>query len=125
MTFTVSLAELSIFIIAIAFLILVVSVIPTLIQLRQTGKALQELSEEGKRFLAEVKETAHRVNGQVTDLEEAVKKVRDVSLKAAGVAEVVLDAVKGPVVTLAGVIAGITYGLKHFKKGKGGENNVQ
>lgn len=125
MTFTVSLAELSIFLIAIAFLILVVSVIPTLIQLRQTGKALQELSEEGKRFLAEIKEMTHRVNGQVTDMEEAVKRVRDVTLKATAVAEVVVEAVKGPVVTLAGVLAGIKFGLKHFKKGKGGESNVQ
>lgn len=117
MTFTVSLAELSIFIIAIAFLILVVSAIPTLIQLKQTGKALQEFSEEGKKFLEDAKGIAHRVNGQVGDMEEAVKKVRDVSLKAAGVAEVIVDAIKGPAVTLAGVIAGITFGLKHFRKG--------
>jgi len=123
MTFTVSLAELSIFIIAIAFLILVVSVIPTLIQLRQTGKALQELSEEGKKLLADVKEITHKVNGQVGDMEEVVKKVRDVTIKATGVAEVIVDAVKGPAVTLAGVIAGITFGIKHFRKG--GEEDVR
>ena len=123
MTFTVSLAELSVFIIAIAFLILVVSAIPTLIQLRQTGRALQELSEEGKRFLADIKEITHRVNGQVSDMEEAVKKLRDVTLKATGVAEVVIDAIKGPVVKIAGVMAGITFGLKHFRKG--GKENVR
>ncbi|MBF8250816.1 MAG: hypothetical protein HW382_444 [Deltaproteobacteria bacterium] len=123
MTFTVSLAELSVFIIAIAFLILVVSAIPTLIQLRQTGRALQELSEEGKRFLADIKEITHRVNGQVSDMEEAVKKLRDVTLKATGVAEVVIDAIKGPVVKIAGVMAGLTFGLKHFRKG--GKENVR
>lgn len=122
MTFTVSLTELSVFIIAIAFLILVVSVIPTFIQLRQTGRAIQELSEEGKKLLAELKETAHRVNGQVVDMEEAVKRVRDVALKATGVAEIVVDAIKGPVVKLGGVMAGIKFGLKHFRKG--GEKNV-
>jgi len=121
MTFTVSLGELSIFIIAIAFLILVVSVIPTFIQLRQTGKALQELSEEGKRFLADVKEITHKINGQVGDMEEPLKKLRDVTLKATEVAEIVVDAVKGPAVTVAGVLAGITFGLKHFRKG-GGED---
>jgi len=123
MTFTVSLAELSVFIIAIAFLILVVSAIPTLIQLRQTGRALQELSEEGKRFLADIKEITHRVNGQVSDMEDAVKRLRDVTLKATGVADVVVDAIKGPVVKIAGVMAGITFGLKHFRKG--GKENVR
>lgn len=123
MTFTVSLAELSIFIIAISFLILVVSLIPAIIQLRQTAKAVQEFSEEGKRVLEDVKEITHRVNGQVGDVEEAVKKLRDVTLKATGVAEVVIDAIKGPVVKFAGVMAGITFGLKHFRKG--GKENVR
>src|SRR4030066_2509876 len=117
MTFTVSLAELSIFIIAISFLILVVSLIPAIIQLRQTAKAVQEFSEEGKRVLEDVKGITHRGNGPVGDVEEAVKKLRDVTLKATGVAEVVIDAIKGPVVKIAGVVAGLTFGLKNFRKG--------
>lgn len=123
MTFTVTLAELSVFIIAISFLILVVSIIPTLIQLRQTGKALQELSEQGIKVLEDVKEITHKVNGNVSDLDETVKKVKDVSLKAAGVVEVIVNAVRGPAVTLAAAIAGVTFGLKHFRKG--GEKDVQ
>ena len=118
MTFTVSLAELSIFIIAISFLILVVSLIPAITQLRQTAKAVQEFSEQGKRVLEDVKEITHRVNGQVGDMEETVKKFKDVTLKATGVAEVVIDAIKGPVLKMAGVMAGITFGLKHFRKGE-------
>lgn len=123
MTFTVTLAELSVFIIAISFLILVVSIIPTLIQLRQTGKALQELSEQGIKVLEDVKEITHKVNGNVSDLDEAVKKVKDVGLKAAGIAEIVVDALKGPAITLAGVLAGIKFGLKHFRKED--KSNVQ
>lgn len=115
MTFTVSLAELSIFIIAIAFLILVVSAIPTLLQLRQTAKALQDFSDEGKKLLTDMKEIAHKVNDQVTDMEEAVKKVRDVSIKAAGVTGAIVDAIKKPAITLA--IAAIMFGIKHFRKG--------
>lgn len=121
MTFTVSLTELSFFIIAISFLILVVSLIPAIMQLRQTGKALQEFSEQGKRVLEDVKEITHSVNGQVGDMEEAVKKFRDVTVKATGVADIVVDAIKGPVVKIAGVMAGVKFGLKHFRKG-GGEN---
>lgn len=119
MTFTVSLTELSFFIIAISFLILVVSLIPAIMQLRQTGKALQEFSEQGKRVLEDVKEITHSVNGQVGDMEEAVKKFRDVTVKATGVADIVVDAIKGPVVKIAGVMAGVKLGLKHFRKGGG------
>lgn len=115
MTFTVSLAEFSIFIIAISFLILVISAILTLFQLRQTAKALQDFSEEGKTLIAEVKEITHKVNGQVSDMGEAVKKVKDVSLKAAEVTGVIVDAIKKPAITLA--IAGIMFGIKHFRKG--------
>ena len=122
MTFTVSLSEISIFIIAIAFLVLVVSIIPALIQLRQTGRAIQELSEEGKKLLAEVKETVHKVNAQVTDMEDAVKKIRDITLKATGVAGVIIDAVRSPVTKLSALLAGIRFGLKYFRKG--GEKNV-
>lgn len=117
MTFTVSLAELSIFIIAISFLILVISAIPALLQLRQTAKALQEFTDEGKRLVADVKEITQKVNGQVGEMEEAVKKVKEASLKAAGVAGAVADAIKKPAVTLA--IAAIMFGIKHFRKGGG------
>lgn len=123
MTFTVSISELSVFIIAIAFLILVISAIPVFIQLRQTAKAVQELSEEGKRVLEDVKEITEKVNVQVSDMEEAIKKIKDVTLKTTGVAEIIVDAIKGPVVKIAGVMAGMKFGLKHFRKG--GKDDVR
>lgn len=123
MTFTVSLSELSVFIIAIAFLILVISAIPVFIQLRQTAKAVQELSEEGTKVLEDVKEITEKVNVQVSDMEEAVKKIREVTLKTTGVAEIIVDAIKGPVVKIAGVMAGMKFGLKHFRKG--GKDDVR
>lgn len=123
MTFTVSISELSVFIIAIAFLILVISAIPVFIQLRQTAKAVQELSEEGKRVLEDVKEITEKVNVQVSDMEEAVKKIKDITLKTTGVAEIIVDAIKGPVVKIAGIMAGMKFGLKHFRKG--GEDDVR
>lgn len=49
MAFTISLMELSIFIIAITFFILVIYLIPAIIQLRYTAKSLQELSDLAKK----------------------------------------------------------------------------
>lgn len=49
MTFTISLMELSLFIIAITFFILVIYLIPTVIQLRQTARSIQELSDLAKK----------------------------------------------------------------------------
>ncbi|MBF0633563.1 MAG: DUF948 domain-containing protein [Nitrospinae bacterium] len=116
MTFTVSLTELSVFIIAIAFLMLVVSAIPALIQLRQTARTLEAFSQDGKRFLADIKEITHKVNGQVSDMEESVTKLRNVTIKAIGIAEVAVDAIKDPVIKIAGLVAVLTLGLKHLRK---------
>lgn len=49
MTLTISLMELSIFIIAITFFILVIYLIPAIIQLRQTARSIEELSELAKK----------------------------------------------------------------------------
>lgn len=117
MTFTVSLAELSLFIIAIAILILVLSLVPVFIQLRRTAKALQELSEDGKRVLADVKDITDMVKNQVSDLGEASHKVKEVVLKATGIAGVLLDGIGGVALKIAGLIAGLTFGLKQFGKG--------
>lgn len=123
MTFTITLTELSFFIIAVSFLVLVVSIIPALLQLRQTGRALQEFAEEGKTVLSEVKEITRRVNGQVAGLDEAVRSVSNVTLKAAGLAEALIDTIRVPAVTIAGLIAGVGMGFKHFRKG--GEKDVR
>jgi hypothetical protein len=117
MTFTVSLAELSLFIIAIAILILVVSLVPALIQLRRTARALQELSEDGKRVLADVKEITLMVKNQVSDMGDAAHKVREVVLKATGIAGVLVDGIGGAALKIVGLIAGLTFGLKQFGKG--------
>lgn len=116
MTFSISLTEISVLIIVIAALILVAYAIPALIQLRRTGEALQVFSEDGKRFFADIKEITHKLNGQVSDMDDAVRRLRDVTLKATGVAEVVVDAIKEPVIKIAGVMAGLSAGLKHFRK---------
>lgn len=120
MTFTVSFLDLSLLIIAIAFLILVIFAVPTLLQLRKTAKSLQEFSEEGKIFLGDAKEITSKINEHLGSMDEALTRVKDVSMKATSLVEVVVDALK-PMVTYAGILAAIVFGIKQFKKG-GGED---
>lgn len=124
MTFTVTIAELSIFIVAIAFFILVIYLIPAIIQFRSTARAVEELSQKGKEAMEEVSSFAKKLNAQAEDIGGVVKKITDTGLKAVYLMEVVINQLKGPIITLTSIIAGIEFGLKHFKK-KEGDKNVR
>ena len=87
MTFTVSLWEISIFFIAITFFILVIYLIPTIIQLRQTARSLEELSDLAKR--------------QIKGLEEIING---------------LGQLRGPVAALVSLISSIRSGRGKFRK---------
>lgn len=88
MTLTISLMELSIFLIAITFFILVIFLVPTIIQLRQTARSVEELVELAKK--------------QVKGLEEVING---------------FSQWKSPLAALAGLIAFIRSGLTKIKKG--------
>lgn len=87
MTLTITLTELSILLIAIAFFILVVYLIPTIIQLRQTARTIQELSEA--------------VKSQVKELEVMVKG---------------FGQLHKPIITLVSLITGIICGIRQSRK---------
>lgn len=116
MTFTVTIAELSIFLAAIAFFILVIYLIPAIIQLRNTAKAVEDISQRGKEAMEDISSLVKKLNGQAEDIGGVVKKVTDVGLKAAHLADIVVNQLKGPIITVTSIIAGIEFGLKHFKK---------
>ncbi|MBI5874867.1 MAG: DUF948 domain-containing protein [Deltaproteobacteria bacterium] len=124
MTFTVTIAELSIFLAAIAFFILVIYLIPAIIQLRNTAKAVEDLSQRGKEAMEDISSLVKKLNGQAEDIGGVVKKVTDVGLKAAHLADIVVNQLKGPIITVTSIIAGIEFGLKHFKK-KEGDKDVR
>lgn len=123
MTFTVTIAELSIFLAAIAFFLLVVYLIPAIIQLKNTARAVEYLSQRGKETMEDISSLVKKLNGQAEDIGGVVKKATDAGLKAAHLADIVVNQLKGPIITLSSVIAGIEFGLKHFKK-KGGDEDV-
>lgn len=124
MTFTVTIAELSIFLAAIAFFILVIYLIPAIIQLRNTAKAVEDLSQRGKGAMEDISSLVKKINGQAEDIGGVVKKVTDVGLKAAHLADIMVNQLKGPIITVTSIIAGIEFGLKHFKK-KEGDKDVR
>lgn len=132
MTFTVTIAELSILLVAVAFFILVIYLIPAIIQLRSTAKAIEGFSQKGKEAMEDISSLAKKLNNQAEDIGCVVKKVADVGFKAARTVDIVVNQLKGPIITLTSIIAGIEFGLKHFKKhvsegsnrGKEGDKDV-
>lgn len=119
MTFTVTIAELSLLLVAIAFFLLVVYLIPAIIQLRNTAKAAEEFMQKGKEAMEEIRALTGKLNSQTEDIGGVVKKIVDVGSKAAYLADIVINQLKGPIITLTSIIAGIEFGLKHFRKKEG------
>jgi len=124
MTFTVTIGELSIFLAGISFFILVIYLIPLIIQLRNTAKAVEELSKKGKEAMEDLNLLVKNLNGPAEDIGGVVKKAAEVGLKAVNLTDVVVNQLKKPVVTISSIIAGIEFGFKHFKK-KEGDKNVR
>lgn len=124
MTFTVTIGELSIFLAGIAFFILVIYLIPLIIQLRNTAKAVEEFSQKGREAMEDLNVLVGNLNGPAEDIGGVVKKAAEVGLKAVNLTDVVVNQLKGPLITISSIIAGIEFGLKHFKK-KEGDKDVK
>lgn len=127
MTITLGVGEIALLIIALAFLVLVAAMIPALLQLKKTVKAMEDLATESKSAVANVNSIIVRASGQIEDMEELAKKAKDVGIKIVDLLETVLDTVRSPLLTLVSLIVGVEFGfrklLKRDKKkdAKGGE----
>lgn len=124
MTFTVTIGELSIFLAGIAFFILVIYLIPLIIQLRNTAKAVEEFSQKGRGTMEDLNLLVKHLNGPAEDIGGVVKKAAEVGLKAVNLTDMVVNQLKRPVITISSIITGIEFGLKHFKK-KEGDKDVK
>lgn len=127
MTITLGVGEIALLIIALAFLVLVAAMIPALLQLKKTVKAMEDLATESKSAVANVNSIIVRASGQIEDMEELAKKAKDVGIKIVDLLETVLDTVRSPLLTIVSLIVGVEFGfrklLKRDKKedAKGGE----
>ncbi|MBI3813271.1 MAG: DUF948 domain-containing protein [Nitrospinae bacterium] len=118
MTFTVTLTELSFFLIAIGLLALVVYLIPAIIQLRQTLKTVQELSEESRKVLKDTIPVINKVKGQLDGIGDTIEKFKTVGKRLPDIANIAAAQVKKPLVVAAGLAGGIIYAIKSLKRTK-------
>ena len=124
---TASIYEIAIIIIALAFLVLVIAAIPLLIQLKKAMKSVEELTTEGKKTAEVLTSLFNKTNDQAGNIEELVKKINVVGLKATGIAEILLDNIKSPLIAILSMLLGVEFGMKHLvkKEKKGGDEDVR
>ncbi|MBI5328053.1 MAG: DUF948 domain-containing protein [Deltaproteobacteria bacterium] len=124
MIFGIAISELAFLLVAIAFFLLIIYLIPTVIQLRNTAKAIEEFLQKGKEAMEGINSLVKKVNGHTDDVGGIVKKIAEVALKLTHLADIIINRLRGPIITLASIIAGIEFGLKHFRK-KEGDKDVR
>lgn len=123
MIFTASISELALLLAAIAFFILIIYLIPAIIQLRNTAKGVEDVSQEAKEAINGLKTLFNKINSHTDDVGEVIKKIKDVGLKATYLADIVVSQLKSPIITIVSLIAGVDFGLKHFRKKKEGDKH--
>ncbi|MBI2413622.1 MAG: DUF948 domain-containing protein [Deltaproteobacteria bacterium] len=127
MTFTADISDIAILIIALAFLIFVLAVVPALLQLKRTFQAVEELTAESRRTIESINVIVKKAGDQLGEVEELVTKVKDVGLKVTGLAEMIVDNVRNPLIGIISFFFGAEEGFKRFfrreKKGGGDDGN--
>lgn len=125
MTISADVYEVALLIISIAVLVFVIAVIPTLTQLKRTIKAVEDLTVESRRTVEGVNVIVKKIGEQTQDVDELVKSVKDVGFKVTGLANLIVDNIKSPVISLLSFIFGAEEGFKRFfrrdKKGGNGD----
>jgi len=116
MTITLGVGDIAILIVAIAFLALVFALIPMLLQVKKTVKAMGDLAGESKTTVTNLNNIITKTGEQTKDLGELTAKIKEVGMKLVNLIEMVLDTIKNPLITLLGLLLGIEYGFKKLCK---------
>lgn len=127
MTFSAGIYELAALIAALAFLLLVIFLIPALMQLKRTIRSVEELTVEGRKTVESVNLLAGKVREQSDDIEGLVDRFKEVGNSAAGLAEVIIENIRTPIITIFALIFGAEFGLKQFlsRQCKGEEESTE
>ncbi|MBI5236343.1 MAG: hypothetical protein HY886_08865 [Deltaproteobacteria bacterium] len=126
MTITMSIYELSMLLIAIGFIVIIIVLIPTVLQAKKTLKSVEELSVESRKAMERLNVILEKAGANTADVEELVKRFKDVALGFMGLAEMVLEHVRSPILTILSLILGAEFGLKRLfgnKDKTGGEGH--
>ncbi|MEK7679481.1 MAG: DUF948 domain-containing protein [Deltaproteobacteria bacterium] len=125
MTITASVYEIALFIIAISFLILVIAVVPAVLQLKNTVRAIEELARESKKTVESLNFILKKVEEGSGDIREVIARLKDAGAKIADTVEKVLSAISGPIINLISLIFGLTAGFKHLSRKDEKEKDVK
>lgn len=126
MTVTADLTDIAVIIAVVAFLVLVIALVPMILQARKTIKAVEDLTVEGRKTVEGVNSLVNKLSSQAGDLDELVKRVKEVGLKTAAVAELVVDNIRSPVITVLSLLLGTRRALKRLlrrDRNKGGDDD--
>ncbi len=126
MTVTADLNDIAIIIAVAAFLALVIALVPMILQIKKTIKAVEDLTVESRKTVEGVNSLVNRLNSQAGDLDELVKRVKEVGLKMTAVAELVVDNIRSPVITVLSLLLGTRRALKRLlrrDRNKGGDDD--
>jgi len=113
MTITANVYEIAILLVSLAFLVLVIVLVPMILQLRRTVKAMEELTVESRKTVESLNEIV-----KAGDIEEIVKKVRDVGIKFVTLGDLLADNIKSPLITIISLLFGVEQGFRRFFRGK-------
>jgi hypothetical protein len=100
---------------AIAFAAIGITV---LLQIKKTFRAAEDLC-------AETKVTVQLLNGilvkggeEIGDVAELIRKIKNLGFKVTGIADTVVDGVKGTLLAVTSLLLGVKGGLKSYKENK-------
>jgi uncharacterized protein YoxC len=125
MTITADMFDLAILLMGLGVFIFVIALVPALLQLKKTFKAVEELTVETKKTVEVVNLIAKKAQDQVSDIEELVTRVKDLGIKVTGLGDTVVDNVKGPIISFISFLFGAEEGLRRFfhkNKKEGGKD---
>lgn len=124
MTFTADIFDLAILLMGLGVFIFVIALVPALLQLKRTLKAAEELTVETRKTVEVVNFIARKTQDQVDDIQELIGRVKDLGLKVTGLGDIIVDNVKGPVISFISFLFGAEEGFKRFfhRNKKGGKD---
>lgn len=107
---------------AVAFVILVIFIIPILLQLRKTLATLNQFVERAEReilpTLNKLQTTVEEVNQELAKVNDTTTSVQDAAKKIDNIVRVVQEIVSSPLIRVASISAGVQGAARAFLKRK-------
>ena len=117
MTVTIGIQDLAWLIAALAFLALVIALIPAVNQIKRAARAVEDVSVEGKKALEGLNVVIGREVEASKDILGLIKGFSNAGMNALGFLESISEGLKGPFISILSVALGLEEAFKSFLKG--------